>query len=1057
MPAEFPEPEAKIEELPPLPRALSELAAARDPDVPHEMHHDAESRSRVDLKTVGGWKYAADPSTEVLCVAYAVDDEPVQLWVPGDPAPSEWFEAAGNPNWTVFEHGAFDRLIAQQILEPRHGFPAIPIERRRCSMARALAAALPASLDKAAEALGLPFRKDKAGHALMLRMTKPLPDGSYIEDAASLERLYRYCGRDVEVERALSNAVPPLTDDEQPHWELDARINERGFYVDCALLDAAYEVATEAGEERQAEFRGLTGLNSTNQTRKLIAWLGEHGCEVTDVQKGTLKHALRRKGLAPEARRAIELRLELAHASANKVKKLIAWRAEDGRVRGAMIYHGTTTGRWTSYGVQIQNFKRDGENVDAKIAAVMNGGDELDSPVEAVGDIARAMICAPPGYRLMIGDFSGIESRLLAQISGQISKVEQWRRFDQTGDPHDEPYYINGRRCGLPEEKARDPGKVMDLAFGFGGGPGAWKKHAKQTFENDNTSAETIQQYCNAWRTEHRATVQYWYALRDAAIGAVRNPGQERRARNIRLCYEDLFLRVTLPSGRAISYPFARIGTGRFGDPAVIFKTVDDHSRQWVDYNRGFGAWHGTFIENVVSACARDILAATMQRLEAARYPVIFTVHDEIVCEVPNGFGSLEEFKRLLTAPPDWAEELPIAAKVRESLRFSKPSTLVDPIEAADDALAELLDGDDAIPTISVSDEAKPITPVLATDKEREPNGAGHLGNERRAPTDGLGDDNSPPAQLHRADLPPLSVASRISERIGAGAPRPAALGNGRGRQANGKVCCPFHDDTTPSLHIYNTVDDPHYHCFGCGAHGPLSDLSEELIAAASSSTPHEQADDAETLAYAHRLWEQAQSIAGTLAARYLTETRRIDINALALNIETVLRFHPACPFKSSLHPCLLALFRDVETDEPAGIHRIALTSDAEKIDRRMLGRWVRPRAIKLWQATDRLYWGEGIETVLAAATRIEHRGARMQPAWAGGSSGSVAKLPIIAGVERLGLLVDPDDSGREATRVCGLRWVEAGRIVAQLTPQQPQVDFNDLLFMRTHYAPHHH
>jgi DNA polymerase len=384
-------------------------------------------------------------------------------------------------------------VIAQYILVPRHGFPTIPIEQRRCSMAMALAAALPAPLDKACSALGLPHEKDRDGQRLMRRMTKPLPGGGWIEDAASREQLYAYCRRDVEAERALYRVLPPLTADEQQLWELDATINSRGFYTDGALLDAAAQVVAEATAARQAEFERLTGLDSVNKTEKLITWLGKRGCAVTDVQKGTLKAALRRKALTPEVRRAIELRLELAHASAAKVEALRAWRGSDGRVRGTLQYHGAGPGRWTGRGPQPQNFKRDGENIASKVAAVLDGGTGLESPVEAIGDIARAMICAAPGHWLLIADFSGIESRVLAWISGQQSKVDAWRQFDQTGDPADDPYVQIATRCGLTGEGARDIGKVIDLAFGFGGGIGAWKRTAPEDDTTDDGHGQALQ------------------------------------------------------------------------------------------------------------------------------------------------------------------------------------------------------------------------------------------------------------------------------------------------------------------------------------------------------------------------------------------------------------------------------------------------------------------------------------------------------------------------------------------------------------------------------------
>jgi DNA polymerase len=163
-----------------------------------------------------------------------------------------------------------------------------------------------------------------------------------------------------------------------------------------------------------------------------LAWLGEHGCEVKNLRKPTLKHALQRKELDPVARRVIELRLGAAHAAAAKIDALLAWRDADGRVRGTLRYHGAGPGRWTGHGPQPQNLKRDSDGIEAKLTAIATGDlahvqKLCPQPLEAIGDIARAMICAAPGHRLLIGDFSGIESRVLAWVSGQQSKLEQHR------------------------------------------------------------------------------------------------------------------------------------------------------------------------------------------------------------------------------------------------------------------------------------------------------------------------------------------------------------------------------------------------------------------------------------------------------------------------------------------------------------------------------------------------------------------------------------------------------------------------------------------------------
>lgn len=345
---------------------------------PRVLFHDVETRSRIDLKAVGAHRYGSDESTDVLCVAYAVDDGPTQLWTLGEPVPPEFIEAARSDDWVVVAHNAaFERAIMRHILVPRHGWPDLPLERWRCTMAMAYACALPGKLEKVAEALDLPHQKDADGARLMRKLSVPGADGVFNEDPELLQRLYDYCRRDVETERALWRALPPLVESEQRLWELDQRINEHGFHVDGELLDAAHHVVVEGTNKLLAEFRQLTELNSPAQVAKLIAWLAEHGCKVTDLRKGTLSHALRRDGLGAEVRRVLELRQALSHASAAKVEALRAWRNDDGRIRGTLIYHGAATGRWVGRGPQPQNFKRDGDRLAEKISAVLAGGDGL--------------------------------------------------------------------------------------------------------------------------------------------------------------------------------------------------------------------------------------------------------------------------------------------------------------------------------------------------------------------------------------------------------------------------------------------------------------------------------------------------------------------------------------------------------------------------------------------------------------------------------------------------------------------------------------------------------
>jgi hypothetical protein len=689
------------------------------------------------------------------------------------------------------------------------------------------------------------------------------------------------------------------------------------------------------------------------------------------------------------------LRRDGSRAAVRKLTTLLASIDADDRSRGTLKYHGASTGRWSGRGFQPQNLKKpETKDLDAAVAAILAGDmlrlRAIGAPLKLVGDVSRAMICAKPDHTMIGGDFSAIESRVLAWITGEDWKLDSYREYDRTGDPALEPYCVTAtrvlKRPITPEDPdGRQVGKTCDLAFGFGGSLGAWRKFDR----SNNHSAADVLRYNREWRTTHKATTTFWRALELAMKRAIRTR-LPVTLESLACNFENGTLYLTLPSGRRLAYPAARLVPREFDTTEIVFK--DNARGDWTD-KRG---WYGHFTENVVQAIARDLLAAAMVRLEAAGFPVVLHCHDECVCEVPAAIADPTRFLKILTELPGWAAGLPIAAKVWSGQRYAKT-------EAAPAARHE-----------------------------------------------------TAPATASTIAAPP-KVIIQDAEETEAETQVPLTALVGQPMTTDGNVHCPFHADSTPSLHIY----DDHFHCFGCDAHGDSVDwlmmvegMSRKAALAALEGTngtivapPRLQDDDGEaSRARALQLWQQAKPIAGTLAAQYLTARRRIDLTALPTNIDEVLRFHPRCPFGAGArHPCLLALMRDVASDEPTGIHRIALTPEADKIERRMLGRG---GAVKLWPAGTQLIVGEGIETTLAAATRLSHRGAPLQPAWSAVSAGALGRLPMVAGVEQLIVLVDHDRNGQgqAAAARCAERWSRAGRSVTRLKPKQPGTDFNDLI-----------
>jgi DNA polymerase len=972
------------------------------------LFRDIETRGTLRLADVGAWRYAADATTEVLCVAYAVDDGPVRIWTPDLPIPEEFDAAARDPHRLVVAHNdQFETAIEERLLEPRHGWPLVPIERHRCTMAAALASALPGALDAAAAALGLAVRKDAEGHRLMMQMARPRKprkgeDPSLIywhDDLEHRLRLQEYCKRDVEVERELYRRLPPLSDDEQRLWVLDATINQRGFYVDLELAEATRKIVRAEEEAIDAEVAEITGgrVTSVNQVAEMGTLLAELGHDVTDGLTKKSVGTLLADEPEGDGKRLLELRQQGALASARKLDSLIGGVDADRRLRGTLRFHGASTGRWSGSRFQPQNLKKaKNGNLDAAIDAIRAGDLErlrtFGAPLAIAGDVSRNMITAAPGHVLIGADFSAIESRVLAWIAGETWKLDTYRQFDETGNPKLEPYCVTAskilQREVTPEDEAgRQIGKTCDLAFGYGGGLSAWRR-----FDSSGTYTDAeVESFKAQWRSTHAATVRFWHALENALRRALRT-GQRLTLGNLGAEVIGGVLYLTLPNGRRLAYPQARLVNGKH--PGTVQIVSRDNARGGWCEQRG---WFGAFTENVVQAVARDLLAAAMVRLEEAGYPIVLHVHDEAVAEVPESFGSTGQFLELMTTLPAWAEGLPIAAKSWVRTCYAKTTS------------APAAEKSTTVEKPAVVEKPAPEKPKVNPKLTIVP------------PIPKLGE---------------VLLADLIGQPL-----------------VNGKIICPFHNDRTPSLSLY----PDHFHCFVCGAHGDAIDwlmmvekksrlAAMRYFAAWDGPAAPRATGDSGALTLAAQIWEKASPIIGTPAVRYLTDVRGIDIDILPETVNDTLRFHPHCMFGPGMRvPCMIALFRDVKTDMPAGIHRIALTDDVlfagGKVKRMMLGAWPTPRAIKLWPATDQLFLGEGIETVLAAATRYE-----MRPAWAAGSSNNISKFPVQGNVQQLTLLVDHDDAGVAASAACRQTWRAAGRKVERLRPKRFGKDFNDLV-----------
>lgn len=631
---------------------------------------DFETRSAVDLRKTGVYVYATDVSTDVWCMAYSWDGEDVRVWSPGDPMDSkleDWIVEGGKLQaWNA----NFERVIWNKIMAPRYNWPRTKAGQWYCTMAQASAAGLPRALGQAAAVLGVEEQKDKVGQALMLRMARPrktLADGTHTwwTTPDKVQALIDYCIQDVRTEMDVSTHIPYLPDSERQLFLLDQRINDRGVMLDRDLLERVRRLATDSKAEIDSEINRLTKgeVRSATQGMHLAAWLRKYGVQTSSVDKQAVAKILSSDGLHPVIRRVVELRQSGAKSSTAKLDAMEHAAGEDDRMRGLLVYHGAATGRWSGKLVQPQNFPRpvrkqaELDEIIAKLKADQSIA-EHGHGTEIAADLLRSMIIAAPDHRLMFADYSAIEARVLAWMAGQKDLVET---FAKGGD-----VYIKMASAiyNVPEDKVtpeqRQVGKMAILGCGYGMGG---KRFAEQcAVMGIDVDVEEAKRIVSIYRQENDQIAAYWQSLEAEYLELARDA----------LDQGETILRYALPSGRHLTYRNPRIvqretpwGTSQ---DTVEIDTLNSITRQWVPQK----IWGGLAVENVVQATARDLMAGAMMRLESAGYPVIMSVHDEIICEVPVGYGSLDEMIEIMTSPPAWAKGCPIAAEGKEGPRYRK-------------------------------------------------------------------------------------------------------------------------------------------------------------------------------------------------------------------------------------------------------------------------------------------------------------------------------------------------------------------------------------------------
>ena len=638
---------------------------------------DIESFSDVDLIKCGVYAYADSPAFEILLFAYSFDGGETQIidLAQGEKLPAEVEEAIFDVSVTKTAYNAnFERTCLSKYFG-RY----IPPESWHCSAVQAAMLALPRSLEDVGRVLGLDEQKMKEGKELIRYFCVPCkPTKANGGRTRNLPRhapekweLFKtYCKRDVDVEKSIRRKLHnfPIPESEMELYRLDQRINDRGVLVDMGLVEQAIacerlhkEVVTKRAYE-------LTGLENPNSVAQLKGWLGDMGMEAESLSKKAVAEMIAETD--GEVEELLRLRLMLAKTSVKKYEAIERSACSDGRVHGMLMFYGANrSGRWSGKNVQLHNLPKNYlPDLELARELVKQGRFEdiellYDSTPNVLSELIRTAFIPKPGCRFAVADFSAIEARVLAWLSG-----EQWRLDVFTS--HGKIYEASASSMfHVPMEEItkgsplRQKGKLAELGLGFGGASGALISMGALDM---GLTEDELPPLVAAWRKANPHITQFWWDVDAAAIKAVTEK-QKTKVGKIIFEYKSGILFITLPSGRKLSYVKPRMAVNRFGRDGLTYEGISEN-KKWSRIE----TYGPKLVENIVQGTARDLLAEAMLRVEKKGYPIVMHCHDEIIAEVPEGSGSVDEMCEVMAVQPVWAEGLPLRADGYECSFYQK-------------------------------------------------------------------------------------------------------------------------------------------------------------------------------------------------------------------------------------------------------------------------------------------------------------------------------------------------------------------------------------------------
>lgn len=640
---------------------------------------DIETYSSVSLQKCGVYAYAESPDFEILLFGYAFDDEPVTVIdLTSQSFPKEIEDAIYD---SAVLKTAFNASFERTCLSAYFGRKTPP-EQWSCTAVQARELGLPSSLEAVGEVLGLPEdkQKSKTGKALIRYFSIPCKptkvNGQRVRNLPEHDRerwdLYiEYNRQDVEAERAIRKKLSrfKMTDKEQALWVHDQNINDRGVMVDRVFAEQAVEIDKIIKNRLLQKAVDLTGLENPKSTAQLKAWIEETAnIEVDSLNKKNIAE-VRNKANNSDVDAVLDIRAGLAKTSTEKYNAMLRTVGRDNRIRGLTQFYGASrTGRWAGRLVQMQNLpqnKMPDKDLDIARQLVRSGDIEtleicFDDVSGTLSQLIRTAFIPKPGCRFIVADFSAIEARVLAWLANESWRMEVFNTHGKIYESSAEQMFHLPPGSVKKGNPMRQKGKIAELALGYGGSVGALKSMGALDMGIPENELKPL---VNSWRAANTAITKFWWDTDSAIRRTIQTQEPTRLPHGMGFYKKGPLLKLVLPNGRELSYV----------KPAIV-----DDNITYEGTLQSSGAWgriesYGPkLVENIVQATARDCLAVAIDRLEKAGFPVVFHVHDEVICEVPIGVSSAEELGAIMSETIDWAKDLPLRADAYECEYYRK-------------------------------------------------------------------------------------------------------------------------------------------------------------------------------------------------------------------------------------------------------------------------------------------------------------------------------------------------------------------------------------------------